>query len=94
MIKITFPDGSVKEFQKGITALEVANSISVSLVKKCLAAKLNGELKDLKAPIEEDASIELITGDVKTVVNRLVATAKERILLYCDSTSAAKAKEL
>ena len=55
MIKITFPDGSVKEFQKGITALEVANSISVSLVKKCLAAKLNGELKDLKAPIEEDA---------------------------------------
>ena len=67
MIKITFPDGSVKEFQKGITALEVANSISVSLVKKCLAAKLNGELKDLKAPIEEDASIELITGDVKGI---------------------------
>ena len=65
MIKITFLDGSVKEFPKGTTALDVAQSISVSLVKKCLAVKLNGELKDLKAPIESDAAIELITADAK-----------------------------
>ena len=65
MIKITFPDGSIREYVEGTTAVEVAQSISVSLVKKCLAVKLNGELKDLKAPIEEDAAIELITGDAK-----------------------------
>ena len=65
MIKITFPDGSIREYAKGTTAVEVASSISVSLVKKCLAVKLNGELKDLKAPIENDAAIELITGDAK-----------------------------
>ena len=65
MIKITFLDGSVKEFPKETTALDVAQSISVSLVKKCLAVKLNGELKDLKAPIESDAAIELITADAK-----------------------------
>ena len=65
MIKITFPDGSVREYKKGTTAVEVAASISVSLVKKCLAVKLDGELKDLKAPIESDAAIELITADAK-----------------------------
>ena len=65
MIKITFPDGSIREYKKGTTALDVAQSISVSLVKKCLAVKLNGELKDLKAPIESDAAIELITADAK-----------------------------
>jgi len=65
MIKITFPDGSIREYVEGTTAVEVAQSISVSLVKKCLAVKLNGELKDLKAPIEGDAAIELITGDAK-----------------------------
>ena len=65
MIKITFPDGSIREYVEGTTAVEVAASISVSLVKKCLAVKLNGELKDLKAPIESDAAIELITGDAQ-----------------------------
>ena len=65
MIKITFPDGLIREYVEGTPAVEGAQSISVSLVKKCLAVKLNGELKDLKAPIEEDAAIELITGDAK-----------------------------
>ncbi len=65
MIKITFPDGSIREYKKGTTAVEVAASISVSLVKKCLAVKLDGELKDLKAPIESDAAIELVTGDAQ-----------------------------
>ena len=43
MIKITFPDSTVKEFNKGTTSLEIANSISVSLGKKCIIAKVNGE---------------------------------------------------
>ena len=63
MIKITFPDGAVKEFPKGITVKEVAESITKSLAKKALAGKVNGELVDFDRPIEEDASIEIVTPD-------------------------------
>ncbi|MDK4441203.1 threonine--tRNA ligase [Enterococcus faecium] len=63
MIKITFPDGAVKEFESGITTLAIAESISKSLAKKALAGKVNGKLVDLTRPIEEDASIEIITPD-------------------------------
>ncbi|HAQ5563715.1 TPA: threonine--tRNA ligase [Enterococcus faecium] len=62
MIKITFPDGAVKEFESG-TTLAIAESISKSLAKKALAGKVNGKLVDLTRPIEEDASIEIITPD-------------------------------
>ena len=63
MIKITFPDGAVKEFESGTTTLAIAESISKSLAKKALAGKVNGKLVDLTRPIEEDASIEIITPD-------------------------------
>ena len=63
MIKIKFPDGKIAEFEKGISSLEVAKSISVSLVKKCIAAKVNGNIVDLSKPIEEDATFELLTQD-------------------------------
>lgn len=63
MIKITFPDSAVKEFESGITTLAIAESISKSLAKKALAGKANGKLVDLTRPIEEDASIEIITPD-------------------------------
>ncbi len=63
MIKITFPDGAVKEFPKGITVKEVAESISKSLAKKALAGKVNGELVDFDRAIEKDASIEIVTPD-------------------------------
>ncbi|NTK77800.1 threonine--tRNA ligase [Enterococcus faecium] len=63
MIKITFPDGAVKEFESGTTTLAIAESISKSLEKKALAGKVNGKLVDLTRPIEEDASIEIITPD-------------------------------
>ena len=63
MIKITFPDGAVKEFESGTTTLVIAESISKSLAKKALAGKVNGQLIDLTRPIEEDASIEIITPD-------------------------------
>ncbi|ELA98766.1 threonine--tRNA ligase [Enterococcus faecium] len=63
MIKITFPDSAVKEFESGTTTLAIAESISKSLAKKALAGKVNGKLVDLTRPIEEDASIEIITSD-------------------------------
>lgn len=63
MIKITFPDGAVKEFESGTTTLAIAESISKSLAKKALAGKVNGKLVDLTRSIEENASIEIITPD-------------------------------
>lgn len=63
MLKITFPDGNMKEFAKGTTTEEIAGSISPGLKKKSIAGKLNGELYDLKRPIQEDGAIEIITQD-------------------------------
>lgn len=61
MIKITFPDGNVREYPKGSTALEIATSISEGLARNVLAAKVNGEAYDAMRPIHEDATIELKT---------------------------------
>ncbi|MDU1889924.1 MAG: threonine--tRNA ligase [Dysgonomonas sp.] len=60
MIKITFPDGSVREFAKGTTSIQVAESISSRLAQEVLAARVNGEVWDLTRPIENDATIELL----------------------------------
>ena len=62
-IKITLPDKSRKEFTKGITGLEIAQSIGSRLAKDALAVKVNGEAKDLTAKIEKDAEIEILTFD-------------------------------
>ena len=59
MIKITFPDGSVKEFAKGTTPMQIAESISPRLAQDVLAASVNGEIWDLMRPINEDAAIKL-----------------------------------
>lgn len=61
VIKITFPDGAVKEFEAKTTTFEIAESISKSLSKKALAGKFNGEVIDLNREIEEDGSLEIIT---------------------------------
>ena len=61
VIKITFPDGAVKEFETKTTTFEIAESISKSLSKKALAGKFNGEVIDLNREIEEDGSLEIIT---------------------------------
>ncbi|MDN4493644.1 threonine--tRNA ligase [Ureibacillus aquaedulcis] len=61
LIKLTFPDGAVKEFERGTSTADVAGSISPGLKKQALAGKLNGALIDLKTPIEEDGAIEIIT---------------------------------
>ena len=60
MIKITFPDGTIKEFEKGITALQIAQSISSRLAKEVFAATVDGETWDLARSINEDASINLL----------------------------------
>ena len=59
MIKITLPDGSVKEYQQGVTGMEIAESISPRLAKEVLSISVNGEVRDLTMPIMEDASIKL-----------------------------------
>jgi len=59
MIKITFPDNSVREYTKGTTALEIAESISPRLAQDVIAADVNGETWDLTRPISQDASIKL-----------------------------------
>ncbi|MBU1144825.1 MAG: threonine--tRNA ligase [Firmicutes bacterium] len=63
MIKIKFKDDSVKEFVKGTTSEDIASSISSSLKKKCIVAKVNGEFIDLNRPIFQDATLELITDE-------------------------------
>ncbi len=61
MIKITLPDGSIREYAKGTTAYEVALSISEGLARNVLAAEVNGEVWDSSRPIETDASLRLLT---------------------------------
>ncbi|MGB0908344.1 MAG: threonine--tRNA ligase [Maricaulaceae bacterium] len=63
MITVTFPDGATREYEAGVTAMEVAKSISKGLAKKVLAAKIDGELRDASRAIEGDAKIELVTAD-------------------------------
>ncbi|MBI3035186.1 threonine--tRNA ligase [Candidatus Woesearchaeota archaeon] len=60
-IKITLPNGSVKEYNKGITAGEIAFDIGKKLGEDALIAKINGKLKDLFLPIDEDAALQIIT---------------------------------
>lgn len=60
-IKITFPDGAIKEFPKGITIAEVAKSISGRLAKESLAGEANGKVVDLDHPLEEDSAIKIFT---------------------------------
>ena len=62
-IKITFPDGTIKSFDKGITVQDVAKSISNSLAKKALAGKFNGELVDFTRELQEDGTLEIVTPD-------------------------------
>ena len=63
LVKVSFPDGAVKEFAKGTTTEDIAASISPGLKKKSIAGKFNGELYDLKRPIDTDGTIEIVTQD-------------------------------
>ncbi len=61
MIKITLPDGAVREYEQGVTAMDVAKSISEGLARKVLAANINGQTWDATRPITADASLQLLT---------------------------------
>jgi len=61
MVSLTFPDSSKREFDAGVTGAEVAASIAISLAKKAVAMKLDGELRDLADVIEADCAIEIVT---------------------------------
>jgi len=60
-IKITLPDGTIRQYEKGTTALQIALSISEGLARNVLAAKVNGKVQDATLPIEEDATLQLLT---------------------------------
>ena len=59
MVKITFPDGSVREYESGVTGLQIAESISPALARNVVSCGVNGETVELNRPINEDASVEL-----------------------------------
>lgn len=61
MINVTLPDGSVREYDDGASPLDVAESISKSLAKKAVAAKVDGELRDLTRPLDGDAEVAIVT---------------------------------
>jgi threonyl-tRNA synthetase len=63
MIKITLPDGAVKEYETGISAMDIAKSISEGLARKVLAASINGEVWDAGRPLNIDATLKLLTWD-------------------------------
>ena len=63
MIKITFPDGNVREYEKGVTGLQIAESISSRLAQDVLACGVNGETTELNRPIDSDATIQLYKWD-------------------------------
>lgn len=63
MIKITFPDGSVREYNEGVNGLQIAESISSRLAQEVLACGVNGETYDLGRPINEDANFVLYKWD-------------------------------
>ena len=61
MINITFPDKSVRQYEAGVTPLDIAKSISEGLARNVLSAKVNGVMWDAMRPVNEDAEIQLFT---------------------------------
>ena len=61
MINITFPDGAVRQYEQGVSALDIAKSISEGLARKVLAAKVNGQVVDASRPITHDGTLQLLT---------------------------------
>lgn len=65
MINITFPDGQVRQYESGVTALDIAGSISQGLARNVLSAKINGEVWDATRPLHQDATVQLLTWNDK-----------------------------
>lgn len=66
MIKVTLPDGNIREYEEGVSSMDVAKSISEGLAKKVLAAEINGEVWDLTRPLKQDAQLRLLTWEDAT----------------------------
>jgi threonyl-tRNA synthetase len=86
MIKITFPDGNSREYERGVSVSEIAQSISPSLRKKSVAGIVNEAIYDLERPIEEDSKVQIITSsdpEAKDILNHstahLLANAVKRL---------------
>ena len=71
MIKVTLPDGSIREFEQGASALDVAKNISEGLARNVLAAKVNGQVVDANLPLPGDCSLSLLTDRDKEGMNTL-----------------------
>ena len=90
MIKLTLPDGSIRETEAGTTLLDVVKSMSNSLAKKALAASLNGKVVDLTTPVTKDAAFQVLTFEdaggrhaLRHTASHILAQAVKR--LYADS---------
>ena len=64
-VKITFPDGTTKEFEKGVSGFQIAESVSSRLAQEALAVEVNGIVKDLDAPVNFNAVVRILTFDDK-----------------------------
>ncbi len=65
MINITLPDGAIRQYQKGVSSLDIAKSISEGLARKVLAASVNGQVLDVTRPLTEDVNLKLLTWNDK-----------------------------
>ena len=72
MIKVTFPNGDVKEYENGITPLQIAESISPRLAQDVLAASVNDEEWDLSRPLEGDGSIKLFKLNLEVLHESII----------------------
>lgn len=61
MINVSFPDGAVRQYENGVSAMDIAKSISEGLARKVLAAKVNGQVWDASRPVDNDVSLQLLT---------------------------------
>ena len=63
MVNVTLKGGVIKEFENGTTAMEITKSLGMGLYKAACVCKINGEVKDLRTPIENDCELEILTFD-------------------------------
>ena len=77
MVKITFPDGVVHEYEQGVTGLQIAESISPALARDVVSCGVNGETVELNRPILEDADFVLYKfEDILSGIHRLICSQK------------------
>ncbi|MFW7378568.1 MAG: threonine--tRNA ligase [Oligoflexus sp.] len=81
MIKISFPDGSIREYESGITGLEIAGNISSKLAKTAVAAKFGETLGDLLTPITTDTALEILTKDDESA-NEIIRHSTAHLLAF------------